>query len=344
MKKQNKRILHLLPTNNFSGAENVVCTIMENNNKYDMFYCCPVGPIEKILKEKNIKYIPLKKFNISEVKRVIRENKIDVIHAHDFKASFIANFVNFKGKIISHLHNNPPFIRKWNIFTIAYSLAAKKFYKVAVVSDAVYDEAVFNRKIKDKYVVVGNVVDCDRILKSSFDKYNEYYDIGFIGRITDQKDPISFIKIISKIKESIPNVKAVMIGSGDLEDECKKLIELDDLSNNIKMVGFDKNPYKILKNCKIVLMPSKYEGFGLTAIESMCLGKPLLNSGNGGLKGIFKDYKDFICSSIKEYVELSILLLTNEKKYKHYSKQCSIIIKPYIEIEKWMNKIYSLYE
>ena len=41
-----KKVLHILASNSFSGAENVVCTIVKNmTDEYDMYYCCPQGDI-----------------------------------------------------------------------------------------------------------------------------------------------------------------------------------------------------------------------------------------------------------------------------------------------------------
>ncbi|MBR3362481.1 MAG: glycosyltransferase [Bacilli bacterium] len=341
--KKYKRILHLLPSNSFSGAENVVCNIIQNNKKYEMFYCCPRGPIEKVLKEKNIDYIPINKFNLCNIKKIINRYDIDIVHAHDFKASFLAGFLK-NVTVISHLHNNPPFIKKWNIYTFLYSLVSTNFSKVAVVSDAVYNESVFKKKIKDKYFVISNVVNKKEILKMAEEKYETNYDFGFIGRITEQKNPLLIIEIVKKIKLKNPNIKVVMIGSGDLERKCHELINLYELEDNFDMIGFSSNPFKILNNCNFVIMPSVYEGFGLTAIESMCLNKPVLNSGVGGLASIFENNKDFICSSIDEYVYKSLYFLSDKSFYSKYKEECKKIIQPYVDIDAWMNRIYSLYE
>ncbi len=344
VKKTNKRVLHLLSSNNYSGAENVVCTIIENNKKYEMFYCCPRGPIESVLKDKGIRFIAIDKFNVKNLKKIINNYCIDIIHAHDFKASFLAGLSGFKGRIISHLHNNPPFIKKWNLFTLAYAFVSKKFYKVAVVSDAVFKEAIFKEKIKNKYVVINNVVNYERINELASENHNSHYDIAFVGRMTEQKNPTLFIEIINDIKKKIPDVTAVMVGSGNLYDECQKLIEKYHLESNIDMIGFNLNPFKFLNNSKLVLMTSIYEGFGLAAIEGLCLKKPVLNTGNGGLGTIFADYREFICNCKEDFVNLSYELLTDSKKYNMYKNKCNSIIKPYTQIGLWMNKIYSLYE
>ena len=53
-----KRVLHLLASNSYSGAENVVCTIIDNCSEYDMYYCSPDGPIRKSLEDRKINFIP----------------------------------------------------------------------------------------------------------------------------------------------------------------------------------------------------------------------------------------------------------------------------------------------
>ena len=342
MKK--KGVLHVLASNSYSGAENVVCTIIENNNKYDMYYCSPSGPIEETLKEKNISYIPIKKLKPSEIKRVCKENNIDIIHAHDFKASFICAISSFKGKIISHIHSNISFIKKWNIFTILYSIVSKRFHKVALVSKSIIEESVFKNKIKNKAVIINNVVDCKKVKKLSNRKFNTTYDVLFVGRLVEPKNPIIFIEIVKELVKSNKNIKAVMIGSGEYDDMCRKKISEYNLTKNIDMVGFQSNPFNIINNTKLVIMPSIFEGFGLTAIESMCLNKPVLNSGVGGLGTIFKNNKEFICKTKDEYVSLCKELFSDKKKFEKYKNNCPKIIEPYINVKKWEEKIYSLYK
>ncbi len=339
-----KKVLHLLPSNKFSGAENVVCTIIENNKKYDMYYCCPRGEICGVLKEKGIKYISIEKFRPSYLRKICKERGIDIIHAHDYKASVVAAVSLFKGKIISHLHCNYPFAKKWNLFTVLYNMVSKKFYKVAVVSKSVLDEAIFKNSIEKKTSIITNVVDYDMVNLKGKEDYDKSYDLLFVGRLCEAKHPFLFVDVVKEISKKMPNVCAVMIGDGDMKDSLLERIKEYDLQNNIDMTGFEKNPFKIISKSKVVLMPSSFEGFGLTAIESMCLGKPVLNSGSGGLATIFKDSKEFICKDMEEYASLCLKLLNDDELLKQYSSKCLSIIKPYIDVVAWENEIYSLYE
>ena len=339
-----ERVLHLLPSNCFSGAENIVCTIIENNSKYDMYYCCPRGPIEEILKEKKIKYIPISKFNLHNVKKICLENHIDIVHAHDYKASFCAALSGFNGKIISHIHCNYSFMKSWNLFSFGYSVVSKRFFKVAVVSQSVLDEAVFKNKIKEKTIIINNVIDIEKVQNQSLQDWNKVYDFAFFGRLEEVKNPLFFIELINELSKKNKKISAVMIGDGTLKNDCLSLISKYSLEENIDILGFQSNPFKIIKKSKLVIMPSKAEGFGLTAIESMCLKKPVINSGVGGLSTIFKDNKEFICDDLDNYIELCSELLYDKKKMNGYIKRCSKIILPYIDVRKWEESIYLLYK
>ena len=86
------KILHLLASNKYSGAENVVCQIIDMfKNEIEMAYCSPNGPIENTLKDKQITFLPLSKLSKSEIQKIINTYKPDVIHAHDVKASIVAS-------------------------------------------------------------------------------------------------------------------------------------------------------------------------------------------------------------------------------------------------------------
>ena len=332
-----KKILHVLASNKYSGAENVVCTIIENLKKdYEMAYCSPYGTIEEELKERKIKYYGIKKLNVKELKKVLEKYKPDIIHAHDYTASVISTMTGFKGRIISHLHINAPFSHNWNIKSILYSLTTKKYYKIVGVSDSVLNEAIFKRKIEKEFIKIYNYVDKNKVLKKASEKLiSKKYDLFYIGRLNEFKNPIEFIEIISKLNDN--RIKAVMIGDGELKEECSKLIKEKKLDEIIEMIGFVKNPYSIINNCKIGIMPSKVEGFGLTAIESLILDKPVLNTGVGGLKEIFKSNQDLIYSTEEECVSKIKEFIKNRKKI-------TVDITDFCDLNAWKKKIKKLYE
>ena len=117
------KILHVLSSNRFSGAENVACQIInlfKNDINFEMAYCSPQGPIEDVLNKKDIKYFSISSLSVSNIKQILSKYKPDVIHSHDMKASLICSLASKKIPIISHIHNNAYDSRKIHYSHIYY--------------------------------------------------------------------------------------------------------------------------------------------------------------------------------------------------------------------------------
>ena len=316
-----KKVVHILNSASYSGAENVVITIIksmkeEQDNNYDFLYLSRQGDIQSFLDVNNIKYYLLSNFSLKSIKTIIKQIKPDIIHAHDFTASIISAFLFPNIPIISHIHNNPPWIQKICLKSVLYAITLPRYKKILTVSDAVVNEYVFNKLMKDKTLVLGNPVDTSLVNnKANESSQSNIYDIVFLGRLAPQKNPLRLIDIVYQVKKTIPNIRCACIGKGPLYNECrKKILELD-LQNNIELLGFMENPYKILKNSKLLCIPSDWEGYGMVAVEALSLGVPVVSSGVGGLKDIVTKESGKICDKDEEFVK-EIIELVHNREYQ----------------------------
>jgi len=319
------KILHLLASNKFSGAEHIAVDIIRAlQEKHKLVYVSPTGEIEEFLKKEKISYISLNKLSYLEVYGVIKNYKPDIIHAHDYRASCIAVFLPFRGKIISHIHNNNSWAKSLNLFTLLYYLALRRIDRVITVSASVIDEFIFCKAMKKKAIIIKNAINIEYISKNYLkDKQDKQYysDILFVGRLAEQKDPLRFIEIVKEIKEIKNDICVRIIGTGILMDEVQEAILKFNLQRNIEILGFKSNPYIYMKNTKLLMMTSRWEGFGLVAIEAMLLGTPVLGTGVGGLKNIIENYcSEWVCQSDEEFVNRSIEILNNESKFLDKNK------------------------
>lgn len=71
-------------------------------------------------------------------------------------------------------------------------------------------------------------------------------------------------------------------------DELKEYINNNNLNNNVFLLGFQTNPYVYIKNSKIMLLTSIYEGTPMCALEALCLGKPIVSTPTDGMKDLIK--------------------------------------------------------
>lgn len=306
-------VLHVLASNKYSGAENVVCQIIKMfDGEIEMAYCSPDGQIRNALAERNITFLPIDKLSKKELKRVIKDYQPDIIHAHDFRASIIATRVTKKVPIISHLHNNSPWLKNYGIKSFLYGATCKRYTRIITVSNSVFDEFVFGDKYKNKLAVLGNPINIKEIQeKARKSCMEETFDIGFCGRLTRQKNPFMLLDIIAEVKKDIPNIRTAIIGDGELREDFIKKIAEKSLKENIILYGFQENPYSLMKQCKMLLLPSLWEGFGLVAVEALALGVPVVCSNVGGLPNIVDDSCGKICERLEDYCGEIIRLLRN---------------------------------
>lgn len=335
-----KRVLHLLASNTFSGAENVACTIIKTTDE-EAIYASPLGPISDNLEKMGIKYVPLKSFTVKELNKIIDEYKIDIIHAHDYKASFLASFFGRKIRVISHIHCIPEFARKWTILSIAYKLVINKFYKIIMVSNDIKERSIYSKYTEDKIEIIQNVLDPKVIINKSIEFEAEDCDVIFVGRLTDVKNPFYVVDIIKAIKNTNSDIKCFIAGDGDLKEQLIEKIKTENLESNIRLLGFQSNVYPYIKNAKVAILTSKSEGTPMSVIETLILGTPLVSNGVGGLSKMFANHQEYICSNIEEFSN-KILEIINSNK-EQYKNDCQEIVAEYANIEDYKNKIENIY-
>ena len=343
-KKQ--KILHLLSSSQFSGAESVACTlILGVDGQYEIAYCSPTGTIKNVLSAKNIEYCPLEKFNRKALSRVIADWKPDVIHAHDFRASILASFFAKEVEIISHIHQNPAWSNKITIRSLLYRWRIKKFMKIVIVTDAMRNNFIFRGVTGEKLIIIHNLVDKNSIIeKSKVGLGTPSYDIAFCGRLESVKQPLEFLDIIYKIKKTQANVRAIMIGEGSLRKDCELYVNKNCLQDNVVIAGFQNNPYQYIKNSKFLFITSTDEGFGLVAAEADILNTVVLSFNLKAIAELFSGARSTYKTKntiIQTYLECC----HNRKEYQQLLKsQQKSLPTDITDKRAWQNNLLNLYK
>lgn len=338
-----KKVVHVLSSCIYSGAENVVIKIIKNMQEYcPMTYVSPGGPIETVLEKDGVEYFPIKKMNIWEIRRMVKKLDPDIIYAHDYRASVVCA-CSFSGiPILSYLHSNPPWIRKISVNSIIYLFAGLRFQKILLVSDSISREYIFSRFIEKKTSVVGNPFDANHIREMAALNYScSECEVLFLGRLVEEKNPLRFIDLMSEFHNKNKNsvIKACIIGTGELEEVCKKNIYEKGLEERVIMKGFLENPFAILSNAKILLITSKHEGFGLVALEAMALGIPVISTAVGGLANIVDETCGSICSSDEEFVLNIEKILYDGECWERKSRGAIAKADEFNNIDKWFDRL-----
>ena len=350
--KEKIRVLHLLQSSHFSGAENVACTIIDNfkeDSMFEMAYCSKKGSIENILEEKKIRYYPMTNISIKEIKKVLDKFNPHIIHAHDATASVLSSLFSYRCKIVSHLHSNPPWMKKMSSNSIIYGLSSLKIRKILTVSDSIESEYIYSKYIRQKIKMIGNPIDVKMIeaKSKSEEMMIDNFDLMYLGRFENAKQPLRFINIVSKLKKNNPNILAIMVGDGSLKQKCMDEIDKLGLNKHIIVKGFIRNPYPILKQSRVLCIPSKWEGYGLVAVEALSLGVPVVCSNVGGLPEIIDENCGMICKTDKEFIQEINNLINNDEyrnmKVKNALNKASNIDNILLYMDKLKETYYEIY-
>lgn len=341
------KILHMLQSDRFSGAENVVCQIISMCKSKDMefVYSSQDGQIREALEERGIEFHPVKKVSVSEFRRVIKEVKPDIVHAHDMGASFFAALACGKTPLVSHIHNNAYNSRGVSVKSILYFLAAKKAKHIVWVSQSSFDGYAFHKSFEAKSSVLYNIIDIDALKdKIALDKNTYDYDAVYLGRLTYQKNPQRLIEVIGKVVEKRPETKMAIIGTGDMEEEIRQLVVDKNLSNSVTFLGFQSNPAKILSDAKVMVMTSRWEGTPMCALESLAMGVPIVSTPADGLKDLIQDgVNGFLSDDDEQLAEKIVFLLNETEKQKEISRNAVEMSIRYNDMDVYRDKIIQAY-
>lgn len=217
---------------------------------------------------------------------------------YDIEAAFleseptkvIASSTNRKAKKLAWVHcdldvsvkDKENFVRKTSKW---YS----KYDKVICVSEKCKDsfEKLFGNSPES--IVIHNVIDEDEILKKSQVKLSQMpsktqITLLCVGRLTPQKNPMRLLATHRRLLDAGINHELWMVGDGEIrvqvEDEIKRL----NISNTVKLLGFQNNPYPFMNRADLLVCSSNYEGYSTVVTEGLILGKPIVTTNCSGMK------------------------------------------------------------
>ncbi|MDD5074180.1 MAG: glycosyltransferase family 1 protein, partial [Candidatus Shapirobacteria bacterium] len=198
---------------------------------------------------------------------------------------------------------------------------AKKI--IAVSQNTKNDLIKFYQLPEEKVAVIYNGFDRNRfhtnLAKSSSQKIEEKYQIEgdylvYLGTLQPRKNLESLIRALPEIISQHPKIKLVVIGKkGWLYSSIFSLVENLELEKNIVFTGFvpDEEVPFLIAGARVFILPSLYEGFGITVLEAMACGVPVVVSK---------------VSSLPEVVGEAGLYIDNPKNYAQIAQQVNKIL------------------
>lgn len=313
------KVMHVLNSRIYSGAEKVVCQIIHAfQGEVEMVYCSPESDIvRKMVEGQGVTYLPMKTMSVSELSRVIREQKPDLIHAHDMRAGFFSALCCGNIPLVSHIHNNAYDARGLSPKTVGYLLAGFRAKHIFWVSQSSFDGYAFHKLFARKSSVLYNVIDTDEIYTKLSQDSNSYdYDLIYVGRLTYQKNPQRLLRLCARLKQDKPDLKVAIVGTGELEEELKTLCKELNLEDTVHFLGFQPNPIKMVAGSKAMILTSRWEGTPMCALEAMALGTPVVSTPSDGMKDLLTDGVSGYLTESDEQMAVDLLKIFTNPEHR----------------------------
>ncbi|WP_298734844.1 glycosyltransferase family 4 protein [uncultured Chitinophaga sp.] len=108
--------------------------------------------------------------------------------------------------------------------------------------------------------------------------------VGYIARMTLQKDPVGMIKAFATVAAQVPDITLLMVGGGELQQSARDTAASLGISEHVVFQDFRQDVPAVLKAMDIYCLPSLWEGFPIGVLEAMAMGKAVVASDVDGTR------------------------------------------------------------
>jgi glycosyltransferase EpsD len=229
---------------------------------------------------------------------------------------------------------------------------------IITINDEDYIAAQKLLKINDVKYIPGVGIDLNKFKPQTIETKKELrkqygYDkndfiLICIGELNNNKHQDLLINVVSVLKNKIPNVKLLLVGSGNLMDQYKNQVKKLNLERYIEFLGYRSDVPNLLSLSDILVSASRREGLPVNVMEAMATGLPLVVTDCRGNRDLVKDNQNGFVIGIDDVDgfanEVDKLYKSEELREKFGEKSLEFIKDYSVEnVMKEMREIYSYY-
>lgn len=228
--------------------------------------------------------------------RLIQKKKYEVVHVNMYQAMslFYCELSRRAGIAVRIAHSHNSALKKGGLsapkrlahhwFRLRFTKSATELWACSRQAAAFMFSAEYCTK--KKITIIPNGVDLKRYRfqpKVRDQKRRELglegkTVIGNVGRLSTQKNQTFLIEITSVLAKSVPEIRLVLVGEGEMREKLISLAEQYGVGDRVLFTGVSEHVEQMLWAMDIFAFPSRFEGFGIAAVEAQAAGLPVLCS------------------------------------------------------------------
>lgn len=263
---------------------------------------------------------------VKEIYTLCKKEKFDIVHTNSTKPGIV-------GRIAATLAGTPIVIHTVHGLSFHKFIKFPKwqFYRGCELFASLFCDKIISvnkyylryfKLFKKKTFTIYNGVDINKF--GNDQNLNRPTSDGksliFVGRFDLPKDPLTLLKAIAIVKQTIPDIHLTMVGDGEYYEDCAKFIKENELTENVTLAGWQPDPSTYYRKSDIFVSSSIYEAFGLTFVEAGLHHLPVVTTNVEGIPEVVKENVTGLLCNPKDPHSLAknILTLVNDP---HLRKQ-----------------------
>lgn len=294
------RLVHILTSFDIGGAEQVVLDLVRrlDRKKFDVRVIAVVrgGPLRAEFHEAGIPTDVVgkrTKFGWEVIRHLtadLQSPTPDIVHTHLFGGDTWGRVAAFRAGVphVVSTEHNVNLDEGWMKRCVKRRLT-RRTDRIVAVSDAVRSYSVrVDRVPLGKVIVIPNGVDCERFRPAPAASHDGIRFLS-VGRLVRQKGHDVLLDAFAVLRDRLPRATLDVVGDGSLRSMLEHLVRTYHLEGRVRFQGFQRDLPTWYRRADIVVLPSRWEGFGIAAIEASACGVPVVASAVGGLQEAVAD-------------------------------------------------------
>lgn len=298
--ERKKCILYLSTSSGPGGAERVISSLSASLDlgRYRPLLCLfRPGWLQERAESRGVRTFVIPTQGMTDwrwalqFKRLLEQEKVDLLHAHEFDANTQGAFVAALAGLptVATVHGKNYFWEKRRR-RLAYRWVSRNATMVAVSEDLkqfiVEKVGVSPNRVKVLYNGVDVLPKCNSIeveeCRKELGLPSSHQVVGVVGNLYPVKGHQYLIDSIPAILSKCPDTSFVFAGRGELEAELKGQVHRLGLDTRVFFLGLRQDISRILSVMDVFVLPSLSEGLSMAILEAMIAGKPVVATQVGG--------------------------------------------------------------
>jgi glycosyltransferase involved in cell wall biosynthesis len=375
------KILQIIPSLRKGGAERLTLDICNELQKKDdikvkLVVLHPENEYEFLSKDIHVELCNSTvlpsisgKSNIdtSDFEKIISDFKPQVIHSHLFEAEMLSRWKPVPGvRYFTHCHDNMKQFRFFDLKTCLNKEFLTNYYEKRLIikqylaCDNIFiaisknTESYFKKnlpkKLKRNIILLNNAIDFNHFVNKEekiplFEK--QLINLVTIGSLTKLKNHLFLLDVVKILnKKGVVKFNLSIIGEGLMRTSIENKISEYQLQNAVNLIGLTNDVRDYLKNADLYVYSCAKEGFGLTLLEAMASGLPVVCLDGKGNRDIIEQGKNGFMiyeQNAELFAEKIIELISNSDLYQTISKNAVKYAAEY-NIDKYVDGLIKFYK